>query len=170
MLYKKLSLVVVLALIAAAAIFGLRSWVASDAPQSAPVVAPTTAPATNAPTNVPSATPTVTPTPSAKPKPKPKPKPTIGQKPAAQPNANTRPTVRYTSGHYIATGVASALNAKSRINTRVVCPQRIPLVPQAVITCNVYNTADKRNVPLARVTARILDRSGRFTWTSVSLR
>ncbi len=158
MLYKKLSVLVVLTLIAAASIFGLRSWVSNKAPQSAPTASATPTASTSVPTTVPSTTPSATS----------KPKPT--QKAADDPKAIRPPAAKRTSTDYIVRQVAAKLNARSAVNIHVVCPPTIRLVAQSVFVCQVHGTAADGKVALARVTVRIMDTSGRFTWKSVSLR
>jgi len=166
---KVLPWLVLTVLVLAGGIFGLRSWVGTDAASddsaSPGVVSESVAPTPSAgasasPTteSTPSATPSATPTPT---------RTTAVPRTTSAPRRTTAaaPRTTRTTGAVVAR-IKASLDAKGR-PTSVWCPPRVSAAVGTTFTCTVAYAAAPATV-IADATVRITSREGQFTWRSSS--
>lgn len=164
---KVLPWLVLTVLVLAGGIFGLRSWVGTDAASddsaSPGVVSESVAPTPSASV---SASPTTEPTPSATPSATPT-RTTAVPRATSAPRRTAAPPPRTTrtTGAVVAR-IRSSLDAKGE-PTSVWCPPRVSAAVGTTFTCTVAYASAPATV-IADATVRITSRQGQFTWRSSS--
>lgn len=164
---KVLPWLVLTVLVLAGGIFGLRSWVGTDAASddsaSPGVVSESVVPTPSASV---SASPTTEPTPSATPSATPT-RTTAVPRTTSAPRRTTAAASRTTrtTGAVVAR-IKASLDAKGQ-PTSVWCPPRVSAAVGTTFTCTVAYSAAPATV-IADAKVRITSREGQFTWRSSS--
>lgn len=160
---------VLVVLVLAGGVFGVRSWVGTEPASDDAASAPGTVPTTASPTPSASATPSPTPTPSRTPTPSPsadEPTPTPTPTRATPAPRRTEPPRTTRSTGAVVAEVKASLDGRGQ-PTSVWCPPTVSAAVGTAFTCTVAYASDPA-VVIADAQVRITTADGDFTWRSVS--